>query len=127
MSRIRTPSQSSLLMSRAWCVAMAHNTCQKLKLCVMWHGVVRHHTCKELAPLSRSGMNTKTTSLLQVCTTVAQCGELFLQLPGISAVPLLMRTLHDDAGTSDTLVVETETESHAWQVRFLPVQHISVA
>lgn len=57
---------------------------------------------------------------LQVCATVAQCGELFLQLPGVSATPLLVQALAADDGSSvDLLFDSAGKEAEAWKVGVL--------
>jgi hypothetical protein len=48
---------------------------------------------------------------------VAQCGELFLHLPGVSATPLLLRTLTDGEGAAADLLFDSGREAEAWQVR----------
>jgi hypothetical protein len=57
-----------------------------------------------------------------VCTTVAQCGELFLSRPGVSPEPLLLRTAaRRDLGASELLFdpgaagAEASPEAAAWQ------------
>lgn len=61
--------------------------------------------------------------LLQVCATLAQCGELFLQLPGVSATPLLVRALEAEDGASvDLLFDAAGKEAEAWKVG---VAHLS--
>ena len=54
---------------------------------------------------------------LQVCATLAQCGELFLQLPGVSASPLLGRALGGEDAASDDLLFDAGREADAWKVR----------
>ena len=53
----------------------------------------------------------------QVCSTLAQCGELFLQLPGVSATPLLVQALAADDSSSVDLLFDTGKEAEAWKVR----------
>ncbi len=53
----------------------------------------------------------------QVCATLAQCGELFLQLPGVSASPLLGRALGGEDAASDDLLFDAGREADAWKVR----------
>lgn len=53
-----------------------------------------------------------------MCATLAQCGELFLPLPGVSATPLLAAALGGEEGSSSAdLLFETPCkEAEAWQV-----------
>jgi hypothetical protein len=51
-----------------------------------------------------------------VCATLGQCGELFLQLPGISATPLLVQALAAEDTSSADLLFDTGKEAEAWKV-----------
>jgi hypothetical protein len=53
---------------------------------------------------------------VQVCATLAQCGELFLQLPGVSATPLLAQALSESDSSAD-LLFDSGKEADAWKVR----------
>lgn len=53
----------------------------------------------------------------QVCSTLAQCGELFLPLPGVSATPLLAQALAAEDSSSADLLFDTGKEAEAWKVR----------
>ncbi|KAL4423803.1 hypothetical protein ABPG75_001104 [Micractinium tetrahymenae] len=50
-----------------------------------------------------------------VCSTLAQCGELFLQLPGVSATPLLAQALAAEDSSSADLLFDTGKEAEAWK------------
>ncbi|PSC70573.1 conserved oligomeric Golgi complex subunit 1 [Micractinium conductrix] len=52
-----------------------------------------------------------------VCSTLAQCGELFLQLPGVSATPLLVQALAADDSSSVDLLFDTGKEAEAWKAQ----------
>ena len=54
---------------------------------------------------------------VQVCATLAQCGELFLQLPGVTATPLLAQALSKGDSSSADLLFDTGKEADAWKVR----------
>ncbi|KAI3432884.1 hypothetical protein D9Q98_010466 [Chlorella vulgaris] len=49
-----------------------------------------------------------------VCATLAQCGELFLQLPGVSATPLLAQALSESDSSAD-LLFDSGKEADAWK------------
>lgn len=53
----------------------------------------------------------------QVCATLAQCGELFLQLPGVSTSPLLGRALDSEDIASADLLFDAGREADVWKVR----------
>lgn len=56
-----------------------------------------------------------------VCATLAQAGELFIQLPGVSATPLLAAALGAEDATSADLIFDTPgREAEAWRVRRPP-------
>jgi len=50
---------------------------------------------------------------------VAHCGELFLQLPGVSTTPLLVQALVGENGSSADLLFDTGREAGAWKVGLL--------
>lgn len=50
-----------------------------------------------------------------VCGTLAQCSELFLPLPGVSATPLLVQALMMEDGSSADLLFDTGREADAWK------------
>ncbi|EFN52303.1 hypothetical protein CHLNCDRAFT_139073 [Chlorella variabilis] len=50
-----------------------------------------------------------------VCATLAQCGELFLQLPGVTATPLLAQALSKGDSSSADLLFDTGKEADAWK------------
>ncbi|PRW61397.1 Conserved oligomeric Golgi complex subunit 1 [Chlorella sorokiniana] len=50
-----------------------------------------------------------------VCATLAQCGELFLQLPGVSTSPLLGRALDGEDAASADLLFDAGREADAWK------------
>jgi hypothetical protein len=56
-----------------------------------------------------------------VCATLAQCGELFLQLPGVSTTPLLVQALAAEDGSSADLLFDSGKEAEAWKVGGLVV------
>lgn len=55
-------------------------------------------------------------SCLQACNTLAQCGKLFLQLPGVSATLLLVQALLAEDSSSADLLFDTGREAEAWKV-----------
>eukprot|EP00887_Chlorella_sp_A99_P006773 scaffold2.g6773.t1 len=69
---------------------------------------------KEVDPATLSVILSDLTS--HVCTTVAHCGELFLPLPGVAAVPLLLHVAEQqlEGGEGELPLEPGSSEAAAW-------------
>lgn len=93
-----------------------------------WYLRQKATRCTQHCPCQHASVTSDLLRLLplpapQVCATLAQCGELFLQLPGVRAMPLLAYALGGEDTASADLLFDAGREAQAWQARSLAGHH----